>query len=298
MDPGHTRLTKMAVPTVRQAVQGSPQGAPSSCSSPASEQDLCILEDTSASSPETERPVANVLCSAPAGSSLLKKSWATVKPPQTEVASDQETVTRLQKTKLAPFVSQGLAAIRRHVSEEPGSTNGKSLATDRPVESVVLQPKTPLERTACSVLEASSNSTAEHQSTAVSTEQENPSTSPTLFEISTNSSSSLDTEETMVFWVPAVSYTFRKGTEQDLLETIDEQRETIESLKTYLKTTRDRAEKLKVELSKSQHSLAETQQLCERLQRENIRLAQELSAARKQGVQSHVKQRSPQREAV
>lgn len=296
MDPGRTRLTRTAVPTVRRVERGGLEGAPSTRSSPASEQDPCSLDDVSDSSPETERPVVNVPCSAPAGRSLLKKPLVTVKPPQTEVASNQETITRPQKTKLAPFVSQGLAAILPHVSEEPSSTNGASLATDGPVEDVVSQPKTPHERVACSVLEAFSNSMAEHQSIAVSVKQESPSTSPTFHESSSNSSSSLDTEETTVYWVPAVWYTFHKGTEQVLLETIDEQRNTIDSLKTYLKVTRDHAAKLKAELSQSQHSLAETQRLCERLRRENIRLAQELSAARKQG--KDVEQRSPRRQTV
>ncbi|XP_077526576.1 uncharacterized protein LOC144138263 isoform X3 [Haemaphysalis longicornis] len=238
MDPGQTRLTKKAVPSV---------------------------------GPGTQVP-----SNAPAGRPLLQQSVVTTKPVPVEAARDQGTTARLQET--LPITSKVPARIHPDVSEESSSTNSAPPVTDGPVIEVMSQPLTPSEHTACSVSENSSNSMGEHRITTVPIKEENPAESPTRLESSVNSCSGPVKEEAVVVFVPTVSYRFYKGNEQDLLETINEQIDTIKSLKTSIKAVRDYAAGLRAELSKSKQSLAETQQLCERLQRENARLTRKLSA--------------------
>ncbi|XP_077526575.1 uncharacterized protein LOC144138263 isoform X2 [Haemaphysalis longicornis] len=278
MDPGQTRLTKKAVPSV---------------------------------GPGTQVP-----SNAPAGRPLLQQSVVTTKPVPVEAARDQGTTARLQET--LPITSKVPARIHPDVSEESSSSNSVPPAIDGPVEEVISQPQTPSEHTACSVSENSSNSSSstnsappvtdgpvievmsqpltpsehtacsvsenssnsmgEHRITTVPIKEENPAESPTRLESSVNSCSGPVKEEAVVVFVPTVSYRFYKGNEQDLLETINEQIDTIKSLKTSIKAVRDYAAGLRAELSKSKQSLAETQQLCERLQRENARLTRKLSA--------------------
>ncbi|XP_075725709.1 uncharacterized protein LOC142767601 isoform X1 [Rhipicephalus microplus] len=140
MDPGHTRLTRMAVPSVQPAAPCSLSVASSSDCDMAAEAALqgrlqdCSdstvrgteqasqnpPEDVSANSSTPECPRENVRSCVPATMSPSMKYKQTIKHLQAKVAAQRKTIKRLQRQphQAPSSTSKALEVIRPHVTEE------------------------------------------------------------------------------------------------------------------------------------------------------------------------------------
>ncbi|CAN7937789.1 unnamed protein product, partial [Ixodes hexagonus] len=115
MDPGHTRLTRSAVPTVRPPTNWIYCGSPSPCSSPSLLCLICILFQTQPRQPSLAHRLSTSACRKP-----MRRPEDVIKRLQVKISSYKKTIARLRKQeqKTPKTASEALETIRPHVSEE------------------------------------------------------------------------------------------------------------------------------------------------------------------------------------